>query len=86
MRTVEEIVHIIPLGHEVDRAIKPFEKYKANRAYLLSIIENKKYSADMTEKQGLFLDVVKNKLEKGIQVRVWNVDLFDMLEVMKNIS
>ncbi len=87
MKTVEEIVHIIPLGHEVDRAIKPFEKYKANRAYLLSIIENKNYPADMTEKQKRFLKIVKNKLtEKGIQVHVWNVDLFDMLEVMKNIS
>lgn len=87
MKGVEELVHIIPLGHEVDRAIKPFAKLKANRVYLLSIIENRNYSTDMTEKQRWFLEIVKNKLtSKGIQVFVWNVDMFDMLEVMKNIS
>ena len=32
---VEEIVHIIPLGFEIDRAVKPFGKLKANRVYIL---------------------------------------------------
>jgi len=32
MGEIEEIVHIVPLGHEIDRAVKPFERYKANKA------------------------------------------------------
>jgi len=87
MKGMEEIVHIIPLGHEFDRAVKPFEKLKANRVHLLAVTESKKYSREMTEKQKHFLEAVKKRLEeKGIEVKFRNIDMFDMLEVMKNIS
>lgn len=87
MKGVEEIVHIVPLGHEVDRVVRPFEKFRTNRAYLLAVIENKKYSSEMLDKQKYFLDVVRKKLEeKDIEVRWDNVDMFDVLEVMKSIS
>ena len=84
----EEIVHIIPLGHEFDRAVKPFEKrFKAHRVHLLSIAENKKYPPDMTEKQKYFLKSVKENLEeKGIGVLFHEVDMFDVLDVMKIVS
>jgi hypothetical protein len=31
VKTMEEIVHVIPLGHEIDRAVKPFEKLKGKQ-------------------------------------------------------
>lgn len=88
MHTPEEIVHIVPLGHEFDRAVKPFERFKANRVYLLSIIDNnKKYPFEMTEKQKYFLNAVKKRLEeKGIDVLFKDVDMFEILEVMKEVS
>jgi len=87
MKGFEEIVHIVPLGHEVDRAVKPFEKFKANRVHLLVIPESEKYRRNMVDKQEHFLAVVSKKLEeKGIEVQCRNVDLFDMLQVMKSVS
>ena len=83
----EEIAHIIPLGHEVDRATKPFERLKANRVYLLAIAESEKYSKEMVDKQTHFSNVVKKKLEEaGIEVHHRKVDLFNILEVMKNVA
>lgn len=83
----EEIVHVVPLGHEIDRATKPFGRLKANRVYLLAITESEKYSKEMVDKQIRFFNVVKKKLEEvGIEVHHRNVDLFDILEVMKNVS
>jgi len=87
MESIEEIVHVIPLGHEIDRAVKPFERLKTNRVYLLAITQGQKYSLEMIERQKYFLDVVKKKLEKkGIEVQVKNVDMFNILEVMKNVA
>jgi len=34
---LRDVVHIIPLGHEIDRAVAPFTKNKADRAYILAI-------------------------------------------------
>jgi len=84
----EEIIHIIPLGHEIDRAVKPFERYKANKVYLLAVTETfGKYSEDMINKQRDYVEIVKNKLEKqGIETEYRNVDMFNTLEVIKHIS
>ena len=87
MTGIPEVVHIIPLGYEVDRAVKPFEKLRPNKVYLLTIIESRKYSHEMVERQRYFLDIVKKKLkESSIEVQCENVDMFDVLEVMKKIS
>jgi len=87
MRGIEEIVHIVPLGHEIDRATLPFEKLRANRVHLLAVVESEKYSPEMLDKQKDFLSSVKKKLEeKGIEVQFSNIDMFDILEVMKNVS
>lgn len=84
----EEIIHIIPLGHEIDRAVKPFERYKANKVYLLAVTETfGKYSMDMVKKQEYYVNVVKDRLkEYGIEVEHRNIDMFDILEVIKHIS
>jgi len=86
----EEIVHIIPLGHEFDRVVKPFERFRANRVYLLAITEKGDIpyvSEEMCEKQKYFLKRVKNALEEmGIEVQVRSINTFDMLDVMKHVS
>jgi hypothetical protein len=84
----EEIVHIIPLGHEFDRAVKPFEKYKANRAYLLATTRAYgKYSQSMTKEQEWYVKKVEEYLKRQkISVERIDVDLFDTLELAKCIS
>jgi len=83
----EEIVHIIPLGFEIDRAVKPFEKYRANRAYLLSITESPNYSRTMLQRQKYYLQTVAAKLtDLGIKVTSYNTDTFNLLEVMGVIA
>jgi len=83
-----EIVHIIPLGHEIDRAVRPFDKLKANRVHLLAITETfGKYSEEMIEKQKYYLNIVKEKLEeKGIRVQSVNVDMSNVLQVMEKVG
>ncbi|MGA3059628.1 MAG: DUF6293 family protein [Candidatus Bathyarchaeia archaeon] len=84
----EEIIHMIPLGHEIDRAVKPFEKYKANKVYLLALNETfGRYEKEMIEKQQYYTEAVKAIIESyGIPVQSLNVDLFDTLEVAKHLS
>ncbi len=81
-------MHIIPLGHEIDRAVKPFESMRPNRVHLLAVTETfGKYSEEMIEKQRYYLKIVKEKLEeKGIQVQSVNIDMFNLLEVMGKVA
>jgi hypothetical protein len=84
----EEIIHIIPLGHEIDRAIKPFEKYKANKAYLLATTSTHgKYTLSMTGEQEFFVKKVEDYLRgQKIAVETRDIDVFDTLEVARHIS
>jgi len=88
MELGEEIIHIVPLGHEIDRAVKPFAKYKANKVYLLAVTETfGKYKKEMIDKQKHYLNAVRTKLQsQGIICEHRNIDMFDMLEVTKHIS
>jgi hypothetical protein len=91
MSGLEELVHIIPLGYEIDRAVKPFEKYSARRVYILTTRENLKYDSpaeiEKNKKQRYFDATVQRLLEeKGIEVRVEQIDMFDILDVMQTIS
>ena len=80
-------IHIIPLGFEIDRAVKPFEKFKADKVYILTTL-NSKYPEEMNKKQRYYNEAVENGLkEKGIKVEVeTDVDIFDILQVMKRVS
>jgi hypothetical protein len=82
-----ENVHIIPLGFEIDRAVKPFERFKANRVYVLTTTDPK-YPAEMNQKQRYFVEAVRRSLEeKGIDVEVRkDVDIFSMLSVMRSVA
>lgn len=87
MEGLQEIVHIIPLGHEVDRALKPFEKYKADRVYILAVTKNAALKKMMLKKQRDYVKKVETRLKsKGIEVISINVDMFDIKEVMKRVS
>jgi len=87
---MEEIVHIIPLGIEIDRAVKPFEGpsgFRANRAYLLSIVEFDETPVQMVKEHKEKVEIVKERLESlGIEVIVINTKLIDILDVMTKIS
>jgi len=88
MANIEETVHIIPLGHEIDRAVKPFESLKADRVYLLTNLEIDRFEDEMFKNQKLCVEKVeKILLGKKIEVRkIINVNLFDLLDVMKVVS
>lgn len=88
MADLQENVHIIPLGHEYDRAIAPFRKRTVDRVYILSITQRTgKYEDKMVERQEYFNKrVIEFFEEKKIQWKYVEVELFDLLEVMKQIS
>ena len=82
-----ETVHIIPLGHEIDRAVKPLMKNKADRVHLLAISPDADLDPVMKEKQVNYTHEVTVRLEeKNIPVQFHGVDMFDILEVMKKVS
>ncbi len=87
MNSLEDTVHIIPLGHEFDRAVIPFNKKNPDRVYLLSISQDHDYPEDMKQLQQEFTRRVREQIEsQGIDVRIVYIDAFNLLEVMKAIS
>jgi hypothetical protein len=88
MANIEETVHIIPLGHEIDRAVKPFEKLKADRIYILTNLVSDDPHDEMVKSQRVYVEKVEKILRrKKIDVRpIVNVNLFSLLDVMKNVS
>ncbi len=88
MAALQESVHIIPLGHEYDRAIAPFRKHSVDRVYILSITKNTgKYEDEMVSRQVHFTDkVIEFFKSKNTEVITREVQIFDLLEVMKQIS
>jgi hypothetical protein len=82
-----ENVHIIPLGHEIDRAVKPLIKTKADRVHLLAILPDAELDPVMKEKQVTYTREVTVRIEElNIPVQFHGVDMFDILEVMKKVS
>jgi hypothetical protein len=87
MERLQEIVHIIPLGHEIDRAVRPFDLYKVNRVYILVLHERGKYSHEMIQKQEYYTNQVLKRLKAlKIPATVIDTDMFDLLDVICKIS
>ena len=87
MTGMEKIVHIIPLGYEYDRAMKPFEDSNADRVYILTRWRNPSAAVKMVDDQRYYALKVRNALrKKGIDVKCEPIDLFDFLEVTKSNS
>ena len=69
MTAIGEMVHIIPLGFEIDRAVAPFESAKANRVYLLSPVNIRGADWQQEERQAYYLDRVRERLgADGIEI------------------
>jgi hypothetical protein len=83
---LEKIVHIIPLGHEIDRAVTPFREQTPDRVYLLAVIRNPGLDPEMVARQQYFVSTVKSRLKKGIEVITVNTDMFDLPDVIRTIS
>lgn len=80
---MEEIVHIIPIKYEIDRAVRPFDTMRANKVYLLHSNKIKGYGVSAN----YFLKTVKKKLEnKNIDVIVVESDISDPLPLLSTIS
>lgn len=90
MYGIKEVVHVIPLGHEFDRVVKPFEKHRPNRVYLLTIKDPKNIphiTEEMFKRQEYFLNLVRTFLEeREIEVIVEHTNIFDVLDVLKQVS
>ena len=81
MASLQENVHIIPLGHEYDRAVAPFRKHSVDRVYILSITEKTgKYAEIMVSRQEYFnKKVIEFFKNKNVDVKYLEVQLFDLL-------
>lgn len=87
----QSYVHIVPLGYEIDRAIRPFDSEPVTRVYLLTMKQMEKYSTPeevrMTARERHFETTVQKYLEKkGIEVIVIQIDMFSTLEVMNRVA
>lgn len=89
--TLEHLVHIIPMGYEIDRVVIPFHDFPAHRVHLISMADSVRYmdpaECAMTAKQHNYDEQVIRKLKgKGIDVRSHRIDMFDIITVMQTIS
>ena len=84
-----EIVHIIPLEEEIDRAVRVFEVsggFKANRVYLLAFILPR-VTIDELAKKADYPRVVTKRLEAmGIEVELVHTNIFDLLDIISKVS
>jgi len=82
-----ETVHIIPLGHEIDRAVKPLVNKKVDRVHLLAISPEADLDPVMRDKQVNYTKKVTAHLnDLSIPVLFHPVEMFDVLDVLKNVS
>ncbi|WP_245618717.1 DUF6293 family protein [Methanogenium cariaci] len=87
MAGIEKTIHIIPLGHEIDRAVIPFDDTTVDHVYILTGLKETNSRMDLSKKQQYYAKKVRDKLqEKGIFVTCIHINLFDLREVMKTIS
>lgn len=80
-------IHVMPLGHEIDRAVRPFDHTSADLVYVLAVTDREKYEKGMIDQQEYFTQqVIKGLEERHITTQFISADLFDMLTVMQHIS
>ena len=78
---MEEVVHVVPLGWEYERAVLPLNRFHAHRAYLLC-------DPAGHPRRRYYLDKVRSKLEgSGTKVTEVYVDTFmDLPGTMREVS
>ena len=91
---ITEVVHIIPLGHEIDRAIRPFDTALANRVYLI-VDTGDGASNGMSQRnkcmneaqENVYTPAVIDALKKkNIEVRVVKTKTFDLETLLRAIT
>ena len=84
-----EIVHVIPLEDEIDRAVRAFEVingFKANRVYLLAWVPGIAVGEE-NKRLVHYHGVVKRRLEAlGIETVTVLTNIFDMLDIITKVS
>jgi len=87
MNGLPKKIHVVPIGHEIDRAVSPFDHTTADKVYILAVTDRKKYAKDMIDQQEYFTRQVIEELEKRrIATQLIAADLFDVLATMQHIS
>jgi Domain of unknown function (DUF6293)/DUF6293 C-terminal winged helix domain len=83
-----EIVHVIPIETEIDRAVRVFEVedgFKANKAYILSGVFA--LGLETEEEANHYLNEVRRRLEaQGIKVEVIPTHTMSILDVISKVS
>lgn len=84
---LRERVHIIPLGHEIDRAITPFRNHRADRAYVLTVPPTAELDQKMLQKQKHFTQRVCEGLTSlGVTPTLRYCNMFDILDSLRVVS
>ncbi len=83
-----EIIHVIPLETEIDRAVRAFEVeggFKANKAYLLT--SPVPLGIERQDEARHYLNKTKRRLEaQGIKVEVVGTDTVSILDIISKVS
>lgn len=86
-KSIAEQVHIIPLGHEYDRAVAPFHSRKIDRAYVLAVPPTLELDQKMLQRQEHFTKKVMDELDRlGVKNKYCGIDLFDIKETLITVS
>ena len=88
---LEQLVHIIPLGYEIDRVVTPFHELKAHRVYLISMDDLTKYDRsaehELTSREHEYDQRNCELLQsKGIDLILFRIDMFHIIKVMETVS
>lgn len=91
---IADVVHIIPLGHEIERATRPFDTALANRVYL--IVDTGAGSSEGLserdkrmngEQRTIYTPAVQKALEeKNIEVRIVETTTFNLEILLRAIT
>ncbi len=85
----EQIVHVIPLEDEIDRAVRAFEEpggFRANRVYLLATIYEEATDEVFRLLRYYHGEVVKRFEGLGIETVTVFMNIWDMLDVIGKVS
>ena len=87
---MEKIVHIIPLGYEIDRAVKPFlseDGFRPNKVYLLTCLEPNGTPSEILRKHRKYHVKVRDILESlNIEVLSIHTILIDLFDTIMKVS